>query len=232
MSDAILQASRQGRVAVIRLDDGKANALSPAMIGAIGAALDEAEKDAGAVLLVGCEGRFSGGFDLATMRSGPEEAAGMVLAGAELLIRLFEFPLPVVVACNGHAMAAGALLVLACDQRLAARGDFRIGLNEVTIGMTLPVFALELARARLSKRHFDQATSQARLYGRDEALDAGYFDRLTEPGELFDVALAEAERLSTLQQPAFGASKARAHAATLATIRASLKEDRGRLGAG
>ena len=212
-------------VAVLHFDDGKANAFSHGAIETLHAHLDRADKDAKAVLLTGRPGRFSGGFDLAVMRSGGDAVRGLVTAGAELFLRMFALPQPNVVACTGHAVAAGALALLAADTRFGARGDFKIGLNEVGIGMTLPVFAVELARHRLSKRHFQRATIQAELYAPDAAVDAGFLDRVVNPESLFDAAFAEAARLAELPQPAFANTKASARAATLSSIRETLEED-------
>jgi len=225
VSQELVRCTLEDAVAVLWLDDGKANALSHAMLEALGAELDRAEKQAGAVLLVGRESRFSGGFDLATMRSGPEAVRSLVTAGAELLLRLLTYPRPVLVACTGHAVAAGALVLLAADARLGARGEFRIGLSEVSIAMALPAFAIELARQRLSKRHFVAATTQARLYAPDAALDAGYLDRVVEPEALLPAARAEATRLAELPQPAFRETKLRALGAAAASIRAGLEQD-------
>src|SRR5579862_730602 len=139
-------------IAVITMDDGKANALSPAVIQALHTSLDRAEREAAAVLLTGRARRLSGGFDLSVMTSSVDAMRALVTAGADLLLRVYLFPRPVVVACNGHALAMGALLLLAADYRVGAAGDFKIGLNEVSIQMPLPLFGMELARARLSKR--------------------------------------------------------------------------------
>ena len=215
--------------AVVQIDDGKANALSPAVLAGIGAGLDLAEKEAGAALLVGRPGRFSAGFDLSVLSKGADAGRELVTAGAELCARLYDLRKPVVVACTGHAIAAGSIVLMASDYRVGARGAFKIGLNETTIGMALPIFALEFAGARLSKRHFDRATSQATLYAPDAAVDAGYLDAVVEPEAVIDTALAEAVRLSGLQQPAFGVSKRRAHAAVVARIRETLAEDMVRL---
>jgi enoyl-CoA hydratase len=224
MSD-LVQTEIREHVAVLRFDDGKANALSHDAIGAIGRALDQAEKEARAALLVGRPGRFSAGFDLATMQGGPDAARGLVTAGAELCLRMFEMPLPVVSACTGHALAAGALLLLSSDLRVGARGSFKIGLNEVAIGLTLPLFAVELGRARLSRRHFERAASHAEIYGPEGAVDAGFLDEVVDPDALFDRALAQAARLADLNQPAFGNTKRRAHAEIVAGIRANLDKD-------
>jgi enoyl-CoA hydratase len=224
MSDSVVYELR-GAVAIVRLDDGKANALSPDVIAAVQRALDRAEKEARAVLLVGRLGRFSGGFDLSVMRQGGEVAVALVSAGAELALRLYAFPAPVVIACTGHAIAMGAILLMAADARVGAQGDFKIGLNEVSIGMTLPVFGVEFARARLSKRHVQRATGQAEIYSPAAALDAGFLDRLAPPESLLADALAEAERLAGLDPRAHAATKLSLRSETIARIRASLGGD-------
>jgi enoyl-CoA hydratase len=218
---------REG-VAVIRLDDGKANAISQATIAELHACLDRAETEARAVLLAGRNGRLSAGFDLTTMRSGPAGARSLVEEGAKLLLRLYMHPRPVVVACTGHALAAGALLLVVGDLRLGALGDFKIGLNEVAIGLTLPVFAMELARDRLSRRHFTAAVTQAQIYDPDGAVDAGYLDGTDAPETLVAEAFAEARRLSELPD-AFAHTKRNERGRTANYIEMTLDEDMARI---
>jgi len=221
------------KVARITLDDGKANGLSHATIGTLHEMLDRAERDARAVLIAGRPGRFCGGFDLAVMRGSDVEAVrGLVTAGAELFLRLFEYPLPVVVACTGHAVAAGAICLIVADARIGVKGDFKIGLSEVAIGMALPLFAFELARQRLSKRHFMRATTQAELYTPDDAVDAGFLDRAAPADELMEQALAEAKRLAELPQPAFRVTKASVQSRAVAYLRETLEDDMARLAGG
>jgi enoyl-CoA hydratase len=184
MADSV-RYTLQDRVAVLTLDDGKANALSPQTIAALQAALDRAERDAAAaVLLVGRPGRFSAGFDLNVMTGDLAGVRALVTSGAELLLRLYLYERPLIAACTGHALAAGALLLLAADLRIGARGQFRIGLNEVALQLTLPVFAMELARDRLATRLFTAAVTQARIFDPGQACDAGFLDLLAAPEEL------------------------------------------------
>jgi enoyl-CoA hydratase len=224
MSESIRYDLRD-KVALITMDDGKANALSPATIEAIGAALARAEADNAAVVLAGREKRLSGGFDLSIMMQGAEPARSLVTAGAELMLRLYTFPRPVVVACTGHALAAGAILLLSADVRIGARGDFKIGFNEVAIQLTLPLFALELARDRLSKRHFTAAVTQARIFDPEAAIDAGYLDAVEAPENVVATALARAGALATLPEQAFRNTKARERAATVKYIHDTLEAD-------
>jgi len=168
-------------VAVVRLDDGKANALTIEVIDAAHDAIDRAETEAKAVLLVGRDGRFCAGFDLGVMAGeDPDAARELLRAGAELALRLYMHPQPVVAACTGHALAMGAILLMACDTRIGADGAFKIGTNEVGIGMQLPRFAVVLARDRLSKRHLQMATQHAQIFDPAGAVDAGYLDRVAE----------------------------------------------------
>ena len=162
MNDApetpLVTTRHDGDVAIIEFDDGKVNALGHDAIEAILEAFGGVE-DAGAVVLVGRPERFSAGFDLKVMQAGSDSAQGLLRRGVDLFLRMYMYPRPVVAACTGHAIAAGAILLMCSDLRVGPKGDYRIGLPEVTIGMSLPVFATELARDRLSKRHYTRATA-------------------------------------------------------------------------
>lgn len=225
MATGTIRYELRDDVALITMDDGKANAISHGVIDALTAAFARAEREASAVVLAGRDKRLSGGFDLSVMMAGPDSARGLVTAGAELMLRIYTFPRPVVAACTGHALAAGAILLLVSDVRIGARGDFKIGLNEVAIRMTLPLFALELARDRLSKRHFSAAVTQARIFDPQAAIDAGYLDAVEEPTHVIDAALARARALATLPDPAFRETKTRERAATVKYIRETLAAD-------
>ncbi len=214
-----------GNVAVIRLDDGKANAISHEVLDALHEALDRAERDARAVVIAGRDGRFSAGFHLPTMTAGTAEMRGLVSAGAELLLRVYLLPLPVVVACTGHALAAGALVLLVGDTRVGAAGEFKIGLNEVAIGMQLPIFAVELARDRLTPSQFTPATIQARIYDPTDAVAAGYLDVVVTPDEVLPTAVADAARLAELRTGAYAETKARARTTTADFLLSTLADD-------
>lgn len=215
----------RGSVALIQMDDGKANALSPSVFEAIHAGLDRAEKEAKAVVLAGRPGRFSAGFDLGVMGKGGEATIALVSQGAECALRLYASPLPVVVAATGHALAMGAILCMAVDERIGAEGNFKIGLNEVAIGMTLPTFGVEFARERLSKRHFQSAVSLAEIYSPSEAIDAGYLDRIVPLESVIDEAVARAQTLADgLNGAAHHGTKLRVRSAAIERIRNSLEE--------
>lgn len=213
------------RVAHIQMDDGKVNALSFDLMDQLLAALDRAEDEARAVVLSGRAGRFSAGFDLKVMTAGMDAAIGMLRRGAEVYTRLYGCPRPVVIACTGHAMAGGSLLLLTGDRRLGVRGDFKIGLNEVAIQMTLPRLGMELARARLEPRRLIEATLFARLYGPEDAAEVGYLDEVVAPEALMAQAMAEARALAKLPGHAFAGTKHRLREYTLARIGDTLEKD-------
>ena len=225
MAPENVRYEQRGPVALLTMDDGKANALSHDMLDALNEALTRAEAESQAVLLAGRPGRLCAGFDLSVMSAGRETALELVTKGGNLLLRMFGYPRPLVLACTGHAMAAGALLLLASDLRIGARGDFKIALNEVSIGMSLPVFGMELARARLSKRHFTRAVLQSRVFDPEAACDAGYLDETETPEKLLETALERATALSALKSPAFGSTKDRERGAIIAAVRETLEED-------
>ena len=223
MTTQLASYALQDGIAVITMDDGKANAFGPAMLSAVDGHLDRAAQEAQAVLLTGRPGIFSGGFDLKVIRGGDAAAArAMSLAGARLMMRLYGWPQPLVAAAPGHAIALGGFCLLAADHRIGAAGDFRIGLNETAIGMSLPPFALMLARERLSKRHLAGAAIGATLFGPDEARDAGFLDEVVAVEDLPEAALAAARRLVELDGPSYAAVKEALRGASIADVLAGL----------
>lgn len=225
MSDSILNYDLKNGVAVLHMDDGKANALGHDMIAALSEALDRAEAEANAVVLMGREKRFCAGFDLSVMSSGPEAVGKLVSSGAHLMTRMYTYKLPIIAACTGHALAAGGLLLLASDYRVGTKGEFKIGLNEVSIGMTTPQFLIDFARDRVPTRLLAQAVVHAQLFSPDEATEAGFLDEAVAGDALEATALGVAERLGALPQPAFGNSKKKVNADTVAHINATLDAD-------
>ncbi|MCP4038780.1 MAG: crotonase/enoyl-CoA hydratase family protein [bacterium] len=225
MSDSVSYEST-GDVAIVRLDDGKANALSPDTLSALNAALDQAEEAGHAVALVGRPDRFSAGFDLGVMREGgPAAARAMVQSGAELALRIARFPAPFVIGSTGHALAMGAVLLAAADTRIGAEGNYKIGYNEVAIGMTTPIFLIEMARARMPNTEFIRSTVQSLIYGPTDAVRAGLYDEVVAPDAVVGRALAEAERLAKLPRRAYVATRAIVRGAALEQIEATLDED-------
>jgi enoyl-CoA hydratase/carnithine racemase len=216
----------RGGVARILLDDGKVNAMSVELMDSLRKDLDQAEAAGAVTVLQGRPGIFSAGFDLATFKRGREATLAMLRAGAGLVERLLAFPRPVLACCTGHAYPMGAFLMLAADVRFAAAGPWKIGMNEVAIALTVPKFAIEIARHRLTPAGFARITTAA-MFSPEEARSLGYVDRVL-PAESLEAAVdEEAARLAKLDLPAYAATKARVNERVLAALRAAIADELG-----
>lgn len=225
MSDSVTVTIEDG-VAVVRVDDGKANAVSHDLLDALHGALDRAADEARAVAVIGREGKFSAGFDLSVMTQGADATRGLVGAGGRFLMRLFTHPQPTVAAVTGHALAAGALLCLACDTRIGSADlPAKIGLNETAIGMGLPWYGIRLGEARLDLRHRQRAVLQAEIYDMAGALDAGYLDELVAADAVETAAIERARQLGQLPAGAYSFTKRRLRSALADEVLAGLDED-------
>ena len=225
MTDLITYQLDEG-IAILTLSNGKVNAVSPEVIAAFHRALDRAQADAAVVVLTGQPGILSGGYDLTVMRSGPQNAINLVAAGSGLARRMLAHPFPIVVACPGHAVAKGAFLLLSADYRVGADGPFRIGLNEVQIGMTMHHVGIELARDRLNRSYFNRAVINAEMFEPAEAVRAGFLDAVVAPEELMPAAIAVAEQMKKLNMTAHANTKVKARRAFLETLDAAIEEDK------
>jgi enoyl-CoA hydratase len=228
MADSVTLET-QGNVLIAHLDDGKANALSMASIATLLAAIDQAEGDEAidALVLHGRPGRFSGGFDLEVIRGGdPAAISALVCAGGDLVHRLYGAGVPVVAACTGHALAAGALMLLGCDVRIGADIDCKIGLNEVAIGMVLPKWAMTIAQERLNPTHVQRAVVNGRLTDSRGAVEAGFLDEVAPADDVLAVAVAAASAMSALHRRAYIGTVLSFRGQTLAALAAQIASDR------
>jgi len=216
-----------GRTAILRIDNPPVNGLGHAtrqgIVQGLHRALDSGDVDA--VVLTGREGIFSAGFDLGVLRAGTYEAIEMLRAGFELAERLLAFPTPVVVAVPGHAIAMGLFVALAGDHRVGARGPFRLTANEVAIGIRMPWFGVEICRQRLAPAHFSRAVALAEMYAPEDAVAAGFLDRVVPAAEVVPSARALAGQLAQLDCDVHAATKLRAREQTLAAIRTAIEAD-------
>ena len=212
-------------IAVITFDDGKANVVGHGFLDHINSGLDKAEQEnAGAVILRGREGIFSGGFDLEEFKKGPEAGLAMVKRGFELLIRLYSFPLPLVAACTGHSIAMGAFVVMACDMRVGIQGSFKMRLPETAIGMELPPILLALTASRISDQHMTRVALLSEAYDPECAVDAGFIDETVDAQQLDARSMEIAEQLAQLPQSQFATNKLAIRASTLQAMQESLDQ--------
>ncbi len=212
--------------AYISLDDGKVNALGSASIANVNDQLDQAASDqASAVIVSGRNGVFSAGFDLKELRSEASAPDRLRRQLIDLLLRIFTFESPVVMACTGHALAAGAALLLAGDRRIGLDGPFKLGFNEASLGVSISAVTVELARYRMPMPWFESIASGDTFSPR-EAMSAGFLDQVVDDeAALTQEALAAAEALGRVPRHSFHEMRRLARGATVDVM----KRERGRL---
>jgi enoyl-CoA hydratase len=149
----------------------------------------------------------------------------MLEQGFHLALRLLTHPAPVVVACNGHAVAMGVFLLLSGDYLIGVDGPFRLVANEVAIGLTMPFAAIELCRQRLAPSHFIRVVGLAEVYAPADGVAAGLLDRVVDAADLLEAATTVAAGLARLDRAAHASTKARARHSAVNAIRSGLTMD-------
>ena len=221
----IVSYQEKEKIVTITIDDGKANAVSPQFVEEVNAALDHAESDKAVVIMTGRQGKFSAGFDLSIVTQGGEATTNLVRSGGQLVLRMLGFPTPIIIACNGHSLALGALLLLSTDFRIGVEGNFKIGLNEVAIGMPLPYFGVEIARERLASTHFGRSVANAEIYTPQGAVEAGFLDTIVPEEKLMETAMKSAQKLAKLDMTAYYTTKLRVRENALNALTNAIKKE-------
>jgi len=194
-------------IAHISLDNGKVNAVSFELAEEFLSLLDKAETEAKAIVICGNEGIFSAGFDLKVVTQGLDIAKEMFVKGFELLERLYSYPLPVVIACQGHAVGLGVFLLLAADYRVGALGDFHLQLPETKISLNFAPILRIIARTHIDPKHHSQAIIQSRAYDPKTAAQIGIFDEAVEPNDVLQKAFDKAIELGNLPTKQYAINK-------------------------
>jgi enoyl-CoA hydratase len=209
----LFRIERRGAIAVARLACGKGNALNPRSLAAIEAALEAAVGTAARGVVLAGDGRFfSAGLDLVSLYDVERRAMdGFMRLFDRVMLRVFAFPRPVVAAVDGHAVAGGAILALACDERVMGEGDGRFGLNEIRLGVPFPASALEIVRYAVPPAAAERALYRGELVEPREALARGLVTAVSG-GDVVADAVERCERLAEQPSEAFS------------TIKAALKE--------
>jgi len=211
---------------IITLQNGKANAISYEVIDGLHLALDKAEKEKKIVILTGKEGLFSAGYDLKIMTKSSKDAVKLATAGSKLSVRMLSFPTPIIIACSGHAVAKGAFMLLYADYRIGVAGDFKIGLNEVLIGMTMHNAGIAVAKARLAPVFFERSVNNAEIYSSKDAVTAGFLDKIVPQEKLMETAIKIAAQFSKLDYKAHAATKLRVRKPYLDNIEKGIELDK------
>ncbi|WP_288955002.1 crotonase/enoyl-CoA hydratase family protein [uncultured Polaribacter sp.] len=206
MNEFVTYQSEENYV-IVAIKNGKANAISHNVIDRVNDCLDKAEQESKVVILTGQVGIFSAGFDLKVMTKSPEAAKELVTRGSQLSHKMLSFSQPIVIACSGHAIAKGAFLLLSSDYRIGTEGDFKIGLNEVQIGMTMHNAGIVIAKARLSEVYLNRSVNNAEIYNPKQAINAGFLDIIVPDNHLLPTAIKAAEMFSKLNKKAHAETK-------------------------
>ncbi len=202
MSEQLAFSMSDG-LAEITLDDGKVNALSEVMLEALLEAIGKAAAADAALLITGRPGCFSGGYDRKLIQAGGPACDAMRAAGDRLTLAMLDYPAPLVVASSGHAMAKAAFMLLLADYRVGVAGDWRVALNEVAIGMTMPRAAMAIARDRVTPHWLSRCALQAQGLNPEQAQAAGFYDALETPEQLLENSREQLQRLAALPRKAY-----------------------------
>jgi len=227
----MVNVEQQGGVAVVRMEQGKVNALDLELCEELTARFrDLAQGEADAVILTGTGKVFCAGVDLLrVLDGGPSYVQRYLVVFHHFCRTLFTFPRPLVAAINGHAIAGGCVVACAADRRIMARGSGRVGIPELRVGVPFPAAPLEILRFAVPARHFQQLLYGGATVETDEAVECGLVEEVVEPDDLMDRALEAARDLAAMGQQNFHLTKQqirapilecmeRGHAANHATI--------------
>ena len=226
MDNQLITYQSEENFALITINNGKANAINHEVIDGLNTSFSKAEEEGKVVILTGTAGIFSGGFDLKIMKSSPDAAKKLVTKGSQLSHRMLSFPLPIIIACNGHAIAKGAFLLLSADYRIGVEGDFKIGLNEVLIGMTMHHAGIAIAKSRLSEVYLNRSVVNAEIYNPKDAVRAGFLDLLAPSVEaVIPTAKKVAGMFSQLNIKAHAQTKLRVRQQHLSDLKDGIQKD-------
>jgi enoyl-CoA hydratase len=219
----VVHVERRGAVAILRMEQGKANALDAELCTDIRTALGEAAgSDAGAFVLTGTGSIFSAGVDLFKVVTGGREYLEAFLpALTDMLLELFEFERPIVCAVNGHAIAGGAIMCCASDYRVMANGNGRIGVPELLVGVPFPLLAIEIVRFAVPAHQLQTLIYTGRTCLPDDALARGLVDELVDADALLDRACVVAAQLAAIPGEVFSLTKKSLRRAATERIRST-----------
>jgi len=222
----LVESEQRDRVRILRLRRPPVNALDLELATAARDAVTHAAADAGcaAVVLTGLPGVFSAGIDTRAVPAyGAEQRGALLRTINQTILALYGLAKPAVAAVTGHALGGAFVLMLACDVRLAARGDFKLGLTEAGAGIPFPAGPLTVVRAELSPAQIRTLALGSLAADPGSDLFLGILDRVVEPDALLDLAVAEARRLASLA--AFGRVKQQLRAGAIARLREIVERD-------
>ncbi len=214
-------------VRILMLDRPPANAMEETLLTDLQHALADAKSDprVRAIVLTGSGSFFSAGFDFRAPRRDETRAAAFYQLYRDAHVALLSFPKPTVAWVQGHAIAGGLVLALACDYRLGVLGSYQVGLNEVAVGAAYPRAALEIVRLRLPHARAAELMLGAALYPCSHAVRLGVVDELLPPDTARQTILRRAGRLGAYPAEAYAHTKQALIAPALLAILAETEEE-------
>ncbi|MCA8943583.1 MAG: enoyl-CoA hydratase/isomerase family protein [Planctomycetes bacterium] len=209
-----------GNTTILRLEHGKANALDLELLQAVDEQLREFEaSDQRALVVTGTGSVFCAGVDLFRLLEGGDAyLAGFLTTLNACFRRLVSIEKPIVAAVNGHAIAGGCLLAIACDLRVMAEGRGKVGVTELFVGVPFPAIGLELLRAALAPRAFQDLTLTGRLCGADEAASLGLVHEVVATDGAMPRALELAAHMGSVLPETFALTKRQMRRPLLAAL--------------
>jgi enoyl-CoA hydratase/carnithine racemase len=220
MSINAIQIEKNNNIAVLRIDRPPANAIDLTLAGEFENALVEINEssDIGTLIITGEGSCFSAGLDLKALPSYDRaQQQAMVMAVNQMFGRLYGLPVPTIAAVNGHAIAGGVILALACDYRVGAEGDYKLGLAEARVGVAFPVAAMAIVKSELAPAVAKTMVLTARNYSPREAVASGVLDELQPADRLLERAIEVAREMAALPRSTYWPIKRslRSHARAL-----------------
>lgn len=217
-----IQIERVGQIAVLRIDRPPANAIDLDLANEFATALESVETTdgIGALIVIGAGSCFSAGLDLKALPTYDRaQQQAMVMQVNRLFGRLYGLPLPTIAAVNGHAIAGGVILILGCDYRIGAEGDYKLGLAEARVGVPFPVSAMAIVQSELSHPVARTMVLTARNSSPRESLSMGVLDELQPPELLLPRAIEVAQEMAALPHSVYGRIKRELRREALAKIK-------------
>lgn len=213
-------------IAIVTMDDGAANALGPARFDELTTAFDDAGDDVTGFVITGRPGMTTAGLDLKFMqRAGRDGVADLLIRFGRAMMQIWTEPRPTVMAANGHTVAAGTMLAMACDHAVAAEGPFWWGLTETQINFTIPEFGLALARANVRNDLIEDLLLPGAKVDAARAVEVGFADELAAPDEVVQRSIDHVRALTQLPSQAYAETKDRLRGATARAVIDNLEHD-------
>jgi len=195
------QINIQDKIKIIRMSDGKANAIDLQFQDKMNSELNQDGSFKG-VIITGDGGFFSAGLNIVNLLQSDRETITKTLIGLmNLFQNIMTHPLPFIAIVNGHAVAGGCMLALSCDYRIGIPGKYKMGVNELALGVDLPPMALAALRKCVPVKRLFEVTALGNLYQPNEAVEIGFLNVLEDEESAMSLAMDKMKHLTYSPEP-------------------------------